>query len=190
MGEDHRDVESEPEVAPSGNGNVTRKQLGHPAAARPPRRRRAARDLAHQRKAKACALPSPRGGENGENTRSRSASGTPAPASITSSITCPISAPADADRRLAMALGVFQQVADQPAQQPPLAARHGVAVQRAICHSGRIPRRRARADRPLLDLRRARRVEAAGEQDFVDQQVELGDVALDRLLVVRIAVLP
>ena len=79
-------------------------------------------------------MASPPSRWNGANTRSRSASGMPAPASMTSSTArAPRRAELDAHRRLAVAPGVLQQVADQPPQQPRIAAdRHRLALQRAV----------------------------------------------------------
>src|SRR5208283_1153484 len=83
-------------------------------------------------------------------------------------------------RRHAVSFGVFEQVAQQPAQQPGITAdldrrafEMNVVVARAFFR-----RKRQQVD-VLGDLERADGVEAARKQYLVDESVELRDVPLD-----------
>ena len=85
----------------------------------------------------------------------------------------------DADRRLAVLAGVLQEVAHQPAQQPRIAVDGDrVAVERAVVVVGAFLGDQRQQVDLLARLRRGGDVEPARQQDFVDQVVELGDVAL------------
>ena len=87
---------------------------------------------------------------------------------------------ADRDRRLAVTLRIFEEVADHPAQQRRVAAhRHGLAFEAAIrVVRAFLCRERDEVDR-LIDVELVGGLEPAGEQNLVDQLVELGDVALE-----------
>src|SRR2546426_4987186 len=90
-------------------------------------------------------------------------------------------------RRLAMAPGILQKVADHAAQQPRLALyRDGFAFQRCLF----VARAFFRGERQQIDrfglLHAFRSVEPARQQDFVDQRVELGDVLLELALAARL----
>ena len=113
------------------------------------------RDLPHQREPEAHAPASPPRRWNGENTRSRSASGMPAPLSITSSMARPPSlANHDADRRSAVVAGVLEEIADQARQQPPLAPhRQGLAFERAVVIARAFLRRERKQIDAFLHLR-------------------------------------
>ena len=110
--------------------------------------------------------------------RSRSASGMPGPASMTSMMAQPSSRRTSTrDRRLAVALRVVEEIADQPAQQPcdrreARPARHATCTRR----NGRIPRRRAQAGRSAPCCSVGSGVEPARQQDLIDQGVKFGNI--------------
>ena len=81
-------------------------------------------------------------------------------------------------RRLAMTLGILEEVADHPAQQTGIAANSDrLAFEFAIIAGAFLGGEREQIDL-FACLQRTDRLDLARQQDFVDQPVELGDVAL------------
>ena len=104
----------------------------------------------------------------------------PAPASITqSTATVAVASQFDADRRLAVALGILEEVADHAPQELRVAGeRDRLTIERAVVVVGAFLRDQREEVEALFRRRRGDDVEAARQQDFLDEIVELGDVAL------------
>ena len=88
----------------------------------------------------------------------------------------------DFDRAVAgMAAGVFQEIADQPAQQQPIALDGDrLTAGLGVVMRGFLGRQRQQVE-GLVPVEGGQRLEPAGEQDLVDQLVELGDIAPQRI---------
>src|SRR5262249_12804460 len=87
---------------------------------------------------------------------------------------------ADIYRRRAVALCVLDQVAHHAPQERAVAEHgHGLTADRAMLVAGGLLGRERKEVHLLAPVQALDRIEAAGEQDLVDQCIELGDVALE-----------
>ena len=87
-----------------------------------------------------------------------------------------------------MAVGVFDEVADEARQQPPLAAHHyGTALVApfdcGVLKTHAFFGRECKQVDGLFRLGFSDGFKPAGQQNFVDQRIEFRDVAFDRRLV-------
>src|SRR5437867_6642750 len=94
------------------------------------------------------------------------------------------------DRRSAVALRVFQQVADHPAQQPRIAAQgEWLAVELGVVVASAFFRGKREQVHTFIGFQLLQGVKAAGKQDLVDQRIEFGDILLQLGFSLRLGVL-
>src|SRR5262249_35342065 len=94
------------------------------------------------------------------------------------------------DGRRAVALRVLEEISDQTPQQSRIAAHDDrPAIELNALVAGAFLCGEREQVHVFLSLETFHRVEAAGEQDLVDQRVELGDVLLEAGLALRVGVL-